>query len=136
MQTFIRGRDTLLFVALLLSVGSAVHARYGREKKSPDASQRAVTSQVIGVDTEVTFVYHRPAVRGRDVWNDDGLFRQIGRLVPFNGDPRPWRAGANETTTVTFEDDVLVEGQPLAAGIYGLFIIPTEAEWQIVFRKT
>ena len=128
--------EALLTGALLLSFGSVVEAQYGRTKKSPDASQRATTSQVIGVDTEITFVYHRPGVRGRDVWTDKSLFRQIGKLVPFNGDPRPWRAGANETTTVTFESDVLVEGHRLAAGTYGLFVIPTEQDWLIVFSQT
>ena len=37
-----------------------------------------------------------------------------------------WRAGANENTTITFTDPVTIEGQPLAAGTYGLHMIPNE----------
>jgi len=136
MPKFGSRRNTLLIAALLLASGSAVQAQHGRVKQSPDASQRAKVRQVIGVNTEIAFVYHRPGVRGRDVWDEDSLFRQIGKLVPFNGDPRPWRAGANETTAVTFGSDVLVEGHPLSVGTYGLFMIPTDGEWQIVFSQT
>jgi hypothetical protein len=35
----------------------------------------------------------------------------------------PWRAGANENTTISFSHDVKVEGKELAAGTYGFFII-------------
>lgn len=110
--------------------------RPGRVKTRPDASQRASVMQVIGIDTEISIVYHRPAVRGRNVWSDNSIFEQIGRLVPYNGDPRPWRAGANETTTISFENEVKIEGQPLPAGTYGLFMIPTDKDWTIIFSET
>lgn len=35
----------------------------------------------------------------------------------------PWRAGANENTTIEFSHDVRVEGQPVPKGIYGLFFV-------------
>jgi tetratricopeptide (TPR) repeat protein len=35
----------------------------------------------------------------------------------------PWRAGANENTVIQFEDPVMVEGKPIAAGTYGLHMI-------------
>ncbi|HYM22421.1 MAG TPA: DUF2911 domain-containing protein, partial [Vicinamibacterales bacterium] len=34
----------------------------------------------------------------------------------------PWRAGANETTTVTFSHDVKIGGRDVHAGAYGLFL--------------
>jgi hypothetical protein len=34
----------------------------------------------------------------------------------------PWRAGANENTTITFSHDVKIEGQILKAGTYALFL--------------
>jgi tetratricopeptide (TPR) repeat protein len=46
-----------------------------------------------------------------------------------------WRAGANENTTIEFSDPVTVEGKPLAKGIYGLHMIPTENDWTIIFSK-
>jgi tetratricopeptide (TPR) repeat protein len=46
-----------------------------------------------------------------------------------------WRAGANENTTITFADDVSVEGKPLPAGTYGLHVIPNADLWTIIFSK-
>ena len=109
--------------------------RYGREKKYPDVSQRAAAMQVIGVDTQIAITYHRPGVKGRDVWRDDSLFKEVGKLVPLEGDPRPWRAGANETTTISFEHNVLVEGERLEAGTYALFMIPNTEMWIVVFNR-
>jgi tetratricopeptide (TPR) repeat protein len=66
-------------------------------------------------------VYHRPAVAGRAVW---------GKLVPYG---EPWRAGANENTTITFSSDVKVGGKPLKAGTYGLHMLPTAKDWTVMF---
>jgi tetratricopeptide (TPR) repeat protein len=88
----------------------------------PRVSQKAAAYQVIGL-TKVKIVYSRPAVKDREVW---------GNLVPYNA---PWRAGANENTTITFSNDVKIEGQELAAGTYGLHMIPTETTWEIAFSN-
>jgi len=45
----------------------------------------------------------------------------------------PWRAGANENTTVSFSSDVKVGGKPLKAGTYGLHVIPTAKDWTVAF---
>jgi tetratricopeptide (TPR) repeat protein len=89
----------------------------------PRPSQHAVVTERIGI-TDVTINYHRPLVNGRKVW---------GGLVPYG---QPWRAGANENTTITFTTPVSVEGQALAAGTYGLHMIPNENEWIVAFSKT
>jgi tetratricopeptide (TPR) repeat protein len=73
--------------------------------------------------TDITITYHRPAVGGREIWD---------KTVPYG---KVWRAGANENTTITFPDDVLVEGKPLAAGTYGLHMIPNKDEWTVIFSK-
>ena len=88
----------------------------------PRVSQKAVSYQVIGL-SKVKVVYSRPAVKDREVW---------GKLVPYNA---PWRAGANENTTITFSSDVKIEGKELSAGTYGLHMIPTESTWDIAFSK-
>jgi hypothetical protein len=71
------------------------------ELNIPRVSQRGTVSQRIGL-TDITIAYHRPAVGGREIW---------GKTVPYG---KVWRAGANENTTITFSDDVSVEGKPLA----------------------
>lgn len=84
-------------------------------------SPAATTSQTIGIST-VTVNYSRPSVKGRQVW---------GNLVPYGwnvqgfglGNEAPWRAGANENTTIRFSHDATVQGQIVPAGTYGLFFV-------------
>jgi len=88
----------------------------------PRDSQHAKIMQRVGI-TDITINYHRPLVKGRKIW---------GGIVPYS---QVWRAGANENTTIEFSDPVNIEGKPLAKGIYGLHMIPTENEWTIIFSK-
>lgn len=88
----------------------------------PKASPKASVTQTIGL-TDITVVYHSPAVKNRTVW---------GGLVPYD---KIWRAGANENTTVSFTHDVSVNGKALPAGTYGLHMIPTKDKWTIIFSK-
>jgi tetratricopeptide (TPR) repeat protein len=88
----------------------------------PRDSQHAQVTQKIGI-TNITINYHRPLVKGRKIF---------GGLEPYG---KVWRAGANENTTIEFSDAVSVEGKPLAAGTYGLHMIPGENEWTVVFSK-
>lgn len=98
-------------------------------------SLKAGVTQTLGLDTRVEIIYSRPGVKGRVIW---------GELVPFglspgnqysNNKDYPWRAGANENTTIEFTSDVLVEGQKLPAGKYGIHMIPFEKEWIIIFSN-
>ena len=88
----------------------------------PLKSQAAKVTQTIGI-TDITVNYHRPLVDGRKIW---------GGIIPYG---QVWRAGANLNTTITFANDVTVEGKPLAAGTYGLHMIPGENEWTVIFSK-
>ncbi len=92
------------------------------ELNIPRTSQRGTVTQRIGL-TDITITYHRPALGGREIW---------GKTVPYG---KVWRAGANENTTITFADDVSIEGKPLAAGTYGLHTIPDKDQWTIIFSK-
>ncbi len=100
--------------------GRPVHGKNGIYM--PRSSPRASVIQAVG-GGEVRIAYGRPAVQERKIW---------GELVPYG---RVWRAGANEATTVTFSQDVQVEGHPLAAGTYTFFVIPGEAEWTAIFNR-
>ena len=113
-------RLVLLLFGLLL-VGVLCTAQ-STQLDLPRQSQHAVVTQRIGV-TDITISYHRPMANGRKVW---------GGLVPYG---EVWRAGANENTSITFADPVTVEGKPLAAGTYGLHMIPNEDQWTIIFSK-
>jgi hypothetical protein len=100
-----------------------------------DASPAAVTTQRLGIST-ITVNYSRPSVKGRKVWGD---------LVPFGwnvqsfglGNSAPWRAGANENTTITFSHDAKVEGKTVPAGTYGLFfVINQDNTGEVILSKS
>ena len=91
--------------------------------KSTRASPPATATAKIG-ETTVTIEYSQPSVKGREVW---------GELVPYN---KVWRTGANEATTISFDKDVIIEGNSLQAGKYALFTIPKkDSDWVIIFNK-
>src|ERR1700733_9357602 len=82
-------------------------------------SPAASVTQTIGIST-VTVSYSRPSVKGRQIW--DSLVPYGYNIQGFGaGNRAPWRAGANENTTIKFSDDAKVEGVPVPAGEYGLF---------------
>ena len=119
----------LIFTFLLILPSTT----FAQEKVRP--SLKASVMQTLGVDTDITIVYSRPGVKGRKIW---------GELVPYglapgieysNGKPFPWRAGANENTTIEFSKDVLIEGNKLPAGKYGIHMIPSKKDWIIIFSK-
>ncbi len=98
-------------------------------------NKKASVSELIGI-TDVTIHYDRPAVKGREgkIWND--LVHVGYKDLGFGtSKTAPWRAGANENTTITFSTDVKVEGQPLKAGTYGFFIAMGMADATLIFSN-
>lgn len=111
-------------LSLLLIVFAVMYCDINAQRTliTPWESQKAVVSQTVGL-TDITVEYHRPAVKGREIW---------GKIVPFN---KVWRAGANDNTTIEFTSDVTISGNLVPAGKYGVHIIPTEKEWTIILSK-
>src|SRR5438105_4639281 len=109
---------TIFFLALTSSF-VRTNAQQITTPRTP--SPAASVTQTIGIST-VTVNYSRPSVKGREIW---------GKLVLYglnsqnfgNGNPAPWRAGANENTTIKFSHDAKVEGKAVPAGEYGLFFV-------------
>lgn len=102
----------------------------------PDGgNKKAMVGERIGI-TDVTIHYDRPGVKGREgkIW---------GTLIPTgynylnfgNSKEAPWRAGANENTTIEFSTDVMINGQKLSAGKYGFFIAYDPNECTLIFSK-
>ena len=98
-------------------------------------NKKAMVRENIGI-TEVTITYNRPGVKAREghIWGElvhKGFIDQgIGTSVAA-----PWRAGANENTTIEFSTDVMVNGNALLQGKYGLFIAFDSTESIIIFSK-
>jgi hypothetical protein len=122
----------------------ALAAAAGAQVRAPRPSQKASVMQTVGV-TDITITYSRPGVKGRAIWGDPPAGAAAGTatlddararvkdavIVPYG---HVWRTGANEATTFTVTDDVLVNGQPLKAGTYSLHTIPARDEWTIIFN--
>jgi len=115
-------RKLSLFPVAALVALMLVPAARAQQLDLPRPSPKATVTQTVGL-TDVTILYCRPSVRGRTIW---------GGLVPYD---QVWRTGANEATTITFADDVTIEGTKLPAGTYGLFTIPGKDEWTVIFNK-
>lgn len=74
-------------------------------------------------DLTVKVTFGAPSIRDRVVWGD---------LVPYD---KVWRTGANEASTISFSQDVTINGEALSAGRYGLFTVPSEGDWTIILNK-
>lgn len=105
------------------------------QDKEPQKSPKAKFAQTIGIDTEVTFEFNRPGVKGRTIWGD---------LVPWGFEPGnkysdekpyPWRGGANENSTIEFSKDLMVEGQKVPAGKYSMHFKTGKDEWTVMLNK-
>ena len=118
---------------LLVALGTI---SFGQLTTIPDGgNKKAMVSQRIGI-TDVTIRYDRPGVKGREgkIW---------GGLVPFGfndlgfgtSKQAPWRAGANESTTIEFSTDISFEGKPVPAGKYGFFIAVGKEESTLILSK-
>jgi hypothetical protein len=120
------------FVALFFVTFSTIsNAQNAKPQKSPKAS----VMQRVGADTDIVIDYSRPAVKKRVIW---------GELVPYGmypgnkyskEKPFPWRAGANQNTTIEFNHDLLIEGKKIAAGKYGIHMLVSENDVKIMFNK-
>jgi len=118
-QTKIIMRKLYFATSQLLTLSLACFTVAAQITTPRTPSPAATVSQTIGISV-VTVSYSRPSVKSREIW---------GKLVPYgwnaqgfgNGNSAPWRAGANENTTIKFSHDAKVEGKPIPAGEYGLF---------------
>lgn len=129
---------------VLLAAGAASLGAQTLTTPPSGANQHSIVTQYMGM-VSVTIDYHSPDVHSPT--GDDRTGKIWGQLVPWGIAPNPfypgfgtaetmpWRAGSNESTTITFSHDVEVEGQPLEAGTYALFMIPGELEWTVVVNR-
>lgn len=108
----------VILSASLLLLSSAAFGQI----KTPAPSPTAKISQEVGL-TKIEVEYSRPSAKGRKIFGD---------LVPYGA---MWRTGANASTKVTIGDNAKVGNVDLKAGTYGLYTIPGEREWTVIFYK-
>lgn len=110
-----------LFIGLTASAQNAA-------RPAPDKSKRpsppAKVTEIVKSGAMVSIEYSQPALKGRVIGTELATYGKV------------WRTGANETTIFEVSKDVTIGGKTLPAGKYGLFTIPGEKEWVIIFNKT
>src|SRR5215813_10229973 len=102
------------FAATFLATGQSI--------KTPPPSPPQTIKQDFGL-SNIELSYSRPGVKGRKIFGD---------LVPYG---KVWRTGANNATTISFGDDVMVADTKIPAGKYGLLTIPDKDQWTIILTK-
>ena len=110
-------RKICLFVCLL-----AFAFTTEAQLKTPAPSSTQTIKQDFGLGS-IELSYSRPGMKGRKIFGD---------LVPFG---KVWRTGANQATTLTFADEVIIGGTKIPAGKYGLLTIPDKGSWTIIITK-
>lgn len=106
----------LLFIAAAVACWTSMNAQ---SLKTPAPSPTQTLKQSFGL-SEITVEYSRPSAKGRVVFGD---VVALGKI---------WRTGANASTTITFGEDVSVQGNPVKAGTYALYSIPNKDSWEIM----
>jgi len=107
--------NVLLIVVTLQSYSYA-------QLKTPSPSPTQTIKQDFGLSS-IELSYSRPGKKERKV---------VGDLVPFG---KVWRTGANQATTLTFGDEVIIGGKTIPAGKYGLLTIPGKYSCTIIITK-
>lgn len=127
-------RQIKLLVAITL-LHIAASAQIPLTTAPSGGNKKATVAELVGL-TEVTIHYSRPGVKGREgkIW---GQLVPVGFTDPGFGSSKsaPWRAGANQNTSISFSNNVKIEGQPLPAGTYGFFIAYSPEECTLIFSK-
>ena len=105
----------IIFTLLLFTVNLSF-----TQINTPRVSPASEVEQMVGL-TEIEIEYSRPSMRGREVF---------GNLVPFG---KVWRTGADNSTKISFDTDVIISGKTIQSGTYSIFSIPNKQSWEIIF---
>ena len=107
---------------IFIAFATTIFLSAGAQLKTPAPSPTQTIKQDFGLSS-IELSYSRPGVKGRTVFGD---------LVPFG---KVWRTGANQATTLTFGEEVMIGGKKIAPGKYGLLTIPSKNNWTIIVTK-
>ena len=104
----------IIFTLLLFTVNLSFS-----QINTPRVSPASEVEQMVGL-TKIEIEYSRPSMRGREVF---------GNLVPFG---KVWRTGADNSTKISFDTDVIISGKTIQSGTYSIFSIPNKESWEII----
>ncbi|MEO0340707.1 MAG: DUF2911 domain-containing protein [Bacteroidota bacterium] len=124
-------RITLIVLGVLAVLAIAFH--FIVIPKLLAQTKKASPEQIVNYDQgdfDLEVFYCRPSKRDRLIFGPEGT--EPAPLVPYG---KIWRTGANEATTFETKTDIKVGGQPLPAGKYSIFTIPSENGWDVIFNS-
>ncbi len=128
-------KKAAFFLATVLCISAFTYSQIPLTTAPSGGNKKASVSERVGL-TDITIRYDRPAVKGREgkIW---GQLVYTGFTDQGFGSSKaaPWRAGANENTTIEFSTPVRIEGQSLPVGKYGFFIAYGPDESTLIFSK-
>ncbi len=111
---------------------------FAQQLSLPDGGTNLISNagRKVGV-TDIQIHWNAPGVKGREgkIWGTDIAPYGFTVLGYGSNVQSPWRAGANENTTMSFSTDVMINGKPLAAGKYGFFIALYPDSCVLIFNK-
>lgn len=115
----------ILLLSIITTLLFTSFRSFAQEDKSKRPSPPAKVSATTSAGNTITIDYSQPGVKGRSIGKE---------IAPFG---KVWRTGANEATVFEISKAAKINGKyPLAAGKYGLYSIPGEKNWTIIFNKT
>ncbi|HTE27885.1 DUF2911 domain-containing protein [Flavitalea sp.] len=123
----------ILFFIILITAFDPL--TYGQITLPSDRNKKASVSEYVGI-TLVKVEYSRPLVDGREgkIWGGV-VHNGFADLHYGTSKSSPWRAGANENTTIEFSAEVAVEGKAIPAGKYGFFVAMGPDRATLVFSR-
>jgi Protein of unknown function (DUF2911) len=97
-------------------------AAAGFAQSKPPASPPATASGTLNGKT-ISIAYSQPSMRGRKI---------MGGLVPYG---QVWRTGANSSTTLTTDVDLMIGDVKVPKGKYSIYSLPTDGTWKLIINK-
>ena len=109
-----------IFIACIGILASLTAAN--AQISTPAPSPFSKIEQRVGL-TDVSISYSRPSMRERKIF---------GGLLDYGA---VWRTGANQSTKISFSDDVKLGGKEIPAGEYAIYTMPGKEMWTVMIYK-
>jgi tetratricopeptide (TPR) repeat protein len=124
--------------SLIIVFGLLGNLSFAQMLQLPDGgvNPKSTAGRRVGV-TDIEIHWNAPGVKGREgnIWGTSIAPYDFTVLGFGSNVSSPWRAGANESTTMSFSSDVTINGKPLPAGNYGFFIALYPDSCTLIFNK-
>lgn len=126
----------LFFTSLSVILFSSATIAQAVQLPDPGTNLKNKVSRRLSA-TDIEIRWNAPGVKGREgkIWGTDIAYYGFEVLGFGSYVKSPWRAGADESTVITFSTDVLINGKQLAAGSYGFFIAVYPDSCTLIFNK-